>query len=243
MVSKGVHTYLVEFPTPDPDQWPLLILDGHSTHIDIDFILAALSNKVFPHYVSPHHFHITQALDVGVFGPLKHYCRGYCNQHATQHFIKVYEYGYVKAFKPSNIAGAWKKAGSVPLNRTRILSHPDIRDVNIGMMRAVTPPSVSQEIIAIRPPASKADVKLWDEENIVDKVTANVMFTRAEDAKPTQALKIQGAERKRVKKANPDDVFASRLDIYRNQEGEGAGRINLEAETQAAVDEGSGEGL
>ena len=63
------------------------------------------------------------------------------------------------------------------------------------------------------------------------KVTANAVFTRAENVKLTQALKTQGRKRKRVKKANLNYVFASRLDIYRSQEGEGEGRVNLEAET------------
>ena len=248
--------YLVEFPAPNPNQWRLLIMDGHSTHVDVDFVMAALSNKVFLYYLPPHHSHVAQPLDVGVFGPLKHHYREYYNRHATgyegaaiekQLFIKAYEYAYLKEFTPSNIAGAWRKAGLIPLNRTKLLSHPDIRDINISMVRATTPPSNPQEIIAIRTPASKADViKLWDKKNVVgrrdrlirrkvlkfvDKVTANAVFTRAENVKLTQALKTQGRKRKRVKKANLNDVFASRLDIYRSQEGEGEGRVNLEAET------------
>ena len=66
---------------------------------------------------------------------------------------------------------------------------------------------------------------------------------KAENAKLTRALKTQGAKRERVKKANPSNVLVSRLDVYRNQEGECEGRVNLEAEPQAAANGRSGEGL
>ena len=75
------------------------------------------------------------------------------------------------------------------------------------------PPSIPQEIIAIRTPASKADVVyLWNEKNIMglrdgliwrkglklmDKLTANAVVTRAENAKLTQALETQRRETKK----------------------------------------------
>ena len=122
------------------------------------------------------------------------------------------------------------------------------------MVEATTSPLLPQEIIAIRTPASKADlIKLWDEKDIagrrnrlvrrkvlkfVDRVTANAVFTRAENVKLTRAVKTQGAKRKTAKKVSPNDVYVTQLDIYRSQEDESEGRVDSEPGTRAAANEG-----
>ena len=53
------------------DQWRLLILDGHKSHIQGDFWQYALDNKILLLCLPPHTSHYLQPLDVGVFTHVK----------------------------------------------------------------------------------------------------------------------------------------------------------------------------
>ena len=52
-------------------QYHLLINDSHDSHITGDWLAHCLDNKIVPAVLSPHSSHLTQPLDIGVFGPLK----------------------------------------------------------------------------------------------------------------------------------------------------------------------------
>ena len=52
-------------------QYRLLINDGHDSHITGDWLAHCQENKIIPAILSPHSSHLTQPLDIGVFGPLK----------------------------------------------------------------------------------------------------------------------------------------------------------------------------
>ncbi|KAK8103693.1 transposase [Apiospora kogelbergensis] len=55
----------------DPDQWRLLVLDGHGSHTTAEFMMACLEAKIFLVYLPAHTSHILQPLDVGPFSTLK----------------------------------------------------------------------------------------------------------------------------------------------------------------------------
>lgn len=61
--------YELETRPVDPDEWRLLILDGHSTHVSRDFRLMYWRAKVLLCFLLAHTSDVTQALDVAVFGP------------------------------------------------------------------------------------------------------------------------------------------------------------------------------
>lgn len=54
----------------------ILLLDGHSSHYQPNFIRTALAEKVIIFCLPPHSTHILQPLDNGVFGSLKKQCMG-----------------------------------------------------------------------------------------------------------------------------------------------------------------------
>jgi len=57
-----------------PDKhWRLLLLDGHNSHRQDDFIIKCHENHIFPFEFPSHMTHLLQPLDVGVFRPWKHY--------------------------------------------------------------------------------------------------------------------------------------------------------------------------
>ena len=49
----------------------VLLVDGHSTHIDIEISRFCQKNGIFLYCLPPHSSQITQPLDVGFYGPLK----------------------------------------------------------------------------------------------------------------------------------------------------------------------------
>jgi hypothetical protein len=52
----------------------LLIVNGHTTHIDLDVSQFCKEDQILLYCLPPHSSHIIQLLDVGFFGPLKITC-------------------------------------------------------------------------------------------------------------------------------------------------------------------------
>ena len=52
-------------------EYRLLICDGHDSHITAEFIAYCMDNKILLMILPPHSSHLTQPLDIGVFGVLK----------------------------------------------------------------------------------------------------------------------------------------------------------------------------
>ena len=48
----------------------LLIVDGHSSHVNMAFLDWAAMHRIIVHIMPPHSTHKLQPLDVGLFGPL-----------------------------------------------------------------------------------------------------------------------------------------------------------------------------
>lgn len=64
----------IKFVKPTPSEPVLLLLDNHGSHIDIEVVDKAKENGVIMLSFPPHCSHRLQPLDVGVYGPFKHYC-------------------------------------------------------------------------------------------------------------------------------------------------------------------------
>jgi len=55
------------------DSYRILIMDGHGSHLTIEFVEYCHSHKIIPFLLPPHLTHILQPLDIGVFQSYKHY--------------------------------------------------------------------------------------------------------------------------------------------------------------------------
>lgn len=115
--------HFIKHTKPSPDEPVLLLLDNHSSHIDIDVIEKAKKNSVILLSFPPHCTHRLQPLDVGVNGPFKAYCSKAQNNWLRTNpgkTMSIYEIpGIVKyalplAATPINISNAFKKAGIWP---------------------------------------------------------------------------------------------------------------------------------
>ena len=72
-----VGSQIILFDT-SPEHPVCLIVDGHSSHIDLDTSTFCEANGILLYCLPPHSSHVTQPLDVGLFSPLKK-----CWQHAV----------------------------------------------------------------------------------------------------------------------------------------------------------------
>lgn len=108
----------------DKGYWKILLLDGHSSHTQSDFIEFALKNQVIPLFFPSHMTHILQPLDLTCFGALKQLQRRKFYEklvsgqspskllfHTTYFDIRS------KAFSSVTIKKGFFKAGIFPLNR------------------------------------------------------------------------------------------------------------------------------
>jgi hypothetical protein len=109
----------------------LLICDGHDSHISGNFIAHCMDYNIVLLILPPHTSHLTQPLDVSVFGPLsiahgrevdRLGCTGVARISKAE-WIDIYKRAHDKAFTKKNILSAWKYSGLIPLGRSYVLRH------------------------------------------------------------------------------------------------------------------------
>ena len=117
------------------DQYRLLVLDGHESHLTPTFNEICEDNKIISIYMPPHSSHLLQPLDVGCFGPLKQIYRRLveqrsrlgCNHINKLDFLKAYPTAHREVFTTLNIRSGFTAAGIVPFKPQKVLEKLNIR--------------------------------------------------------------------------------------------------------------------
>ncbi|KAI1841226.1 hypothetical protein JX266_012615 [Neoarthrinium moseri] len=113
-----------------PADWRLLILDGHVTHEDLDFMWKCYLNNIHLLFLPAYCSHEMQPLDKGVFLPLKGAYKRQIQQLASQsdsqpvqkaRFVRCYSIAVQQAFTVENIKSAFRATGIVPLNPSKVV--------------------------------------------------------------------------------------------------------------------------
>ena len=110
----------------------LLIVDGHSSHVNLKFINAADQLNILVLILPPHTTQRLQPLDVGLFGPLaKAYSAellqiGSNSQYMTgitkRMFWSMFRIAWEKSFTEKNIVSAFKTTGIWPMDSSKTLT-------------------------------------------------------------------------------------------------------------------------
>jgi hypothetical protein len=110
----------------------LLLMDGHSSHVNIAFLKMALSYHIIVVILPPHTTHRLQPLDVSIFSPLASAYSQALNEysrasrgfsHVTKRvFWPLFKASWEKAVSGENILSAFEKTGIFPLRLDAILS-------------------------------------------------------------------------------------------------------------------------
>ncbi len=104
----------------------LLLLDGHSSHVTMDFIDYCNEHKILLAVFPPHATHRLQPLDVGMFGPLStaystelsnhlHHSQGLLSV-AKGDFFELFWRAWGSTFKPETIRKSFEATGVHPPN-------------------------------------------------------------------------------------------------------------------------------
>jgi len=110
----------------------LLLLDGHSSHYNLEAINLAKENNVIMFTLVPHTTHAMQPLDTAVYGPLKTHWQDVCHVYLQKHpgrvitkynFNEVFSKAWLKSLSPENIISGFKVCGIFPFNPREILDH------------------------------------------------------------------------------------------------------------------------
>ena len=107
----------------------LLICDGHNSHISADWLTHCFEHKIIPALLVPHSSHLTQPLDIGIFGPLKKVLSRklapllLTQVHRLQkpEWLSAFIEAHDNVFNSQNIWNSFSGAGLVPFNPEKVL--------------------------------------------------------------------------------------------------------------------------
>ena len=131
MVTQLFYGWLANhFVSHIPPERPvLLIVDGHSTHIDVEISKFCKENGILLYCLLPHSSHITQPLDVGFFGALKTSWGKAVDKYKISHmgssvtkesFAAVFNTAWTGAVKMATIVNSFARAGIYPIDRSAV---------------------------------------------------------------------------------------------------------------------------
>ena len=107
----------------------LLLLDGHSTHYQLEVIRYARQQKVLMLCLPPHTTHESQPLDCTVFSPFKTQWRTVCHEFLQANpgkvitnfnFVRLFTKAWTQAVTPANLVAGFKSCGVYPLDSSAI---------------------------------------------------------------------------------------------------------------------------
>ncbi|XP_059060761.1 uncharacterized protein LOC131853752 [Achroia grisella] len=117
--------HFIHHVKPSKEDPVLLLLENHSSHINVEVVNKAKDNNIVLLSFPPHCSHNLQPLDVGVYGPLKNYISKAQTSWMSSNpgkTMSIYDLpAIVKealplALNPMNIINAFKKSGIWPCN-------------------------------------------------------------------------------------------------------------------------------
>lgn len=110
---------------PSIDNPALILMDNHSSHVNLSVVEFARKNSIIIVTFPPHCSHKLQPLDVSVYGPFKTRYRVAMNEWMLSNpgkTITIYQVGqfvkeaYLHALSPKNVTSGFSKTGIYPLN-------------------------------------------------------------------------------------------------------------------------------
>jgi hypothetical protein len=105
-------------------EWKLMLMNNHGSHVTPEFIALVNENHIRPFPFIPHLTHCMQPLDVGVFGPYKHWHTKAIVKAVSQSFIEYSLSHFLNdltkirnnTFKKDTIRGAFAQSGMWPFD-------------------------------------------------------------------------------------------------------------------------------
>ncbi|KAG7003073.1 putative acyl-coenzyme A synthetase [Fusarium oxysporum f. sp. conglutinans] len=128
--------YLPQTEPRDASDARLIILDGHGSHAQDEWMATCFLNNVYCCYLPAHCSHGLQPLDNGIFNVIKGAYRKELQKLASLtdsapvdkvHFIRAYAKAREAGMRKDIILSGWRFTGNWPINRHKALTHPEIQ--------------------------------------------------------------------------------------------------------------------
>jgi hypothetical protein len=213
------HVFLPE--TEHEGRARLLLLDGHGSHVSIDFMWILKQNNVWPVWLPPHSSHVLQPLDLAGFSPTKSRYRAQIAALAAlddaapvkkQRFLNAYHMARTESLNERVIRSGWKAAGLVPWNPSKALNSSQV------IRQPTTPPHQvlepdTEAIVALRTPLSERHLYIMSQQ--LQKTQNLNRDTRILLSKAGKAL--AQASSKQVEKEMVIKQLNAQLDVLKPQ--------------------------
>ncbi|KFY28641.1 hypothetical protein V491_00368 [Pseudogymnoascus sp. VKM F-3775] len=116
-------------------RYRMLMLDGHKSHINAEFNNYCKEKDIIPLCLPPHSSHLTQLLDVGIFGLLKwaysdqisRLIRRRITYVTKDEFFPAFKAAFDAVFTEQNIKGGFRGSGLVPWDPEAVILKLDMR--------------------------------------------------------------------------------------------------------------------
>ena len=114
-------------------EYHLLIFNGHDSHITGEFVAHCIDNNIIPMILPPHSSHLTQPLDVGIFGPLKKHISAKIDPLIRMGIPRIQKVEWLTAFVAAhnqavcyrNILSGFRGTGIYPFSPNKVLNRID----------------------------------------------------------------------------------------------------------------------
>jgi hypothetical protein len=142
--SEWLKRIFIPETDPGSGRWRLLILDGHGSHIDIEFMWLCKQHRIWVIYLPPHASHILQPLDLSSFSVIKSSYRCQIRDLSAlddaapikkERFVIYYNEARIQGLSERVIRAGWRAAGLCPYNPDLVLSSSQMTT------RPTTPPA------------------------------------------------------------------------------------------------------
>ncbi|RKK95538.1 hypothetical protein BFJ70_g17683, partial [Fusarium oxysporum] len=145
--------YLPQTEPRDASDARLIILDGHGSHAQDEWMATCFLNNVYCCYLPAHCSHGLQPLDNGIFNVIKGAYRKELQKLASLtdsapvdkvNFIRAYAKAREAGMRKEIILSGWRFTGNWPINRHKALTHPEIQPDKEKVVERFKTPSPPQ---------------------------------------------------------------------------------------------------
>jgi hypothetical protein len=208
---EWLRRILISKTSPSSSGYCLLLLDGHGSHIPIDFVWLCKVNKIHLLYLPSHALHLLQPLDLAPFSVLKTRYRNEIRALCAvvdaapikkERFVTSYNKAREEVLSDRVIRAGWRASGLCPHNPSLVLLSSQVTG------RPTTPPPTSQasatlEPIFTTPQSSQALYKAQQQLQLSEPLSRSTRLVLSKASKAiaeanTRAAQLQ-AENQRLK--------------------------------------------
>jgi len=194
------------------DQWRLLLLDNHESHVNIEFMDLALKNKILLLPLLPHTTYKCQPLDVGIFGALGHFVNDKLAREVRVgqpilsriRFMQIYEESRRHSMTELGIKSSFRHAAIWPPSQRKVREILDSFPKKDKQQQGGQPATPN----AVTPPPQQTPQTAYEFQYSIDIILASQQLT------PTQQIRLKKLRKSFDTSTATASLYKDELDQY-----------------------------